>query len=208
MTKEAIWHIVQNVAATSNCEKRKVGCIILDENDTIVASGYNWHEDGVCDCFTRPSTAVHAEQMAVDNIPDVFKGESYLNAYINHPPCDNCMSLLEDVCTSIYINPLSKRLKDDTAQSGSIEDTLGERANTHGDFKESSRFVQATKAAMSVTPRWEELTSDKKESLHMIQHKIGRILYGDPTHVDNWHDIAGYATLVEKRLEDKNGSPD
>jgi hypothetical protein len=34
----------------------------------------------------------------------------------------------------------------------------------------------------------------------MIQHKIARILNGDPTYTDNWHDIAGYATLVEQHL--------
>lgn len=27
------------------------------------------------------------------------------------------------------------------------------------------------------------------------------ILNGDPTYLDNWHDIQGYARLVEKRLE-------
>lgn len=34
----------------------------------------------------------------------------------------------------------------------------------------------------------------------MIQHKIARILNGGKSHVDNWHDIAGYATLVENEL--------
>ena len=35
----------------------------------------------------------------------------------------------------------------------------------------------------------------------MIAHKIGRILAGDPNHIDHWLDIAGYATLVAKELE-------
>lgn len=35
----------------------------------------------------------------------------------------------------------------------------------------------------------------------MIQHKIGRILNGDPAYADSWHDIAGYATLVEKECD-------
>ena len=34
----------------------------------------------------------------------------------------------------------------------------------------------------------------------MIQHKIARILNGDLRYADSWHDIAGYATLVDKRL--------
>ena len=34
----------------------------------------------------------------------------------------------------------------------------------------------------------------------MIVHKIGRILAGNPNHSDHWHDIAGYATLVDAQL--------
>ena len=37
----------------------------------------------------------------------------------------------------------------------------------------------------------------------MIAVKISRILTGDPSHADNWHDIAGYATLVERRLNNE-----
>jgi hypothetical protein len=29
-------------------------------------------------------------------------------------------------------------------------------------------------------------------------------MYGDPHHIDSWHDIAGYATLVEERLRKEN----
>ena len=34
----------------------------------------------------------------------------------------------------------------------------------------------------------------------MILHKIGRIINGDADYADSWHDIAGYASLVDKRL--------
>ncbi|WP_257617167.1 hypothetical protein [Campylobacter pinnipediorum] len=35
----------------------------------------------------------------------------------------------------------------------------------------------------------------------MIAHKIARILAGNPNYKDHWDDIAGYATLVSKELE-------
>ena len=38
----------------------------------------------------------------------------------------------------------------------------------------------------------------------MIFHKIGRIVNGDPNYADSWHDIAGYAKLVEDRLNKEN----
>jgi len=34
----------------------------------------------------------------------------------------------------------------------------------------------------------------------MVVHKISRILNGNPNNIDSWHDIVGYASLVEKRL--------
>jgi hypothetical protein len=45
------------------------------------------------------------------------------------------------------------------------------------------------------------LNPSQREALDMIQHKIGRILAGNPNHHDHWHDIAGYATLVANELE-------
>ena len=38
----------------------------------------------------------------------------------------------------------------------------------------------------------------------MICNKIGRILNGDHNYADSWADIAGYATLVAERLEQKD----
>lgn len=53
---------------------------------------------------------------------------------------------------------------------------------------------------MAKSPKWRSLDPDQKEALEMIVHKIGRILNGDPDYADSWHDIAGYAKLVEDRL--------
>ena len=55
---------------------------------------------------------------------------------------------------------------------------------------------------MRITPGWHDLQPYQRESLEMIQHKVARILNGDPTYADSWHDIAGYAMLVEQLLED------
>lgn len=53
---------------------------------------------------------------------------------------------------------------------------------------------------MQDTDKWNSLAADQKEALEMIAHKVGRILNGDPNYDDSWIDIAGYATLVAKRL--------
>jgi len=207
MSEEEKWQMVQGIAEQTNCEKRKVGCLILDEHDTIVSTGYNFHMNFDCDCIPGPSTAAHAEDMAVVGIPAAYK-DTYLVAYVNHKPCDRCVARLEEAKVAIVYKELSERLKTDTEQPDDVEELIEEREHTHGDFEESSEYVQNAKTLMHKTPNWIELDGDQKESLHMIQHKIGRILYGDHNFLENWRDISGYATLVKQRLETTEGAKD
>lgn len=83
----------------------------------------------------------------------------------------------------------------------SIENTLNERGNRYGAFERRAAIAQGIKRAMMASPNWEHLTDSMKESLEMTAHKISRILNGDPTYIDSWHDIIGYIRLVEKELE-------
>ena len=81
-----------------------------------------------------------------------------------------------------------------------VETTLEERDTRYGGFINNASIAQRIKAVMHSAPNWTEMSYDKREALDQIASKIGRILTGDPEYVDNWHDIAGYATLVEQRL--------
>ena len=81
-----------------------------------------------------------------------------------------------------------------------VNDTLQERGNRYGKFKSHAQITQLLKSCMVLSDKWEYLDPDQKEALEMIMHKIGRILNGDPNYADSWHDIAGYALLVEQRL--------
>jgi len=83
-----------------------------------------------------------------------------------------------------------------------VEATLGARGQRYGEFKGHAKITWALKDIMQRTPKWNsmQLSPSMREALDMIAHKIGRILNGDPTYVDSWHDIAGYATLVEQEL--------
>lgn len=83
-----------------------------------------------------------------------------------------------------------------------IDQTLVERGNRYGVFAEHARITQNIKRAMQDTPNWAKLSDDKKESLEMLAHKIGRILNGDPEYKDSWHDIIGYAKLVDDTLSE------
>lgn len=82
----------------------------------------------------------------------------------------------------------------------STEELLGIRGQTHGDFTLHSEITMDLKAVMEGAANWKKLSAQQKESLHMIAHKVGRILAGNPDHQDHWDDIAGYAKLVSQRL--------
>ena len=81
-----------------------------------------------------------------------------------------------------------------------IDETLQQRGNRYGDFIGHATVTQQLKSAMYAHPNYALLTPDKREALEMIQHKIGRILNGDPNYQDSWTDIIGYARLIEKDL--------
>lgn len=82
-----------------------------------------------------------------------------------------------------------------------IQTTLDERGKRYGNFSGHARITQLLKDDMHRDPGWDKLPMAHREALDMIAHKIGRILNGDPNYADSWHDIAGYATLVENALE-------
>ena len=78
--------------------------------------------------------------------------------------------------------------------------TLKERGNRYGTFESQGKISQSFKETMRDTDNWDKLTCSQKESLEMVVHKIARILNGDPNYADSWHDIAGYATLIDQEL--------
>ena len=86
-----------------------------------------------------------------------------------------------------------------------INDTLAERGARYGDFADHARIAQDLQNVMrnaiaGVVPGWSHLSPVQKQALTVIADKIARILSGDPNYADNWHDVQGYAKLVEDRL--------
>lgn len=81
-----------------------------------------------------------------------------------------------------------------------VSNTLNARSARYGTFAGQASISQTLKGFMRQSPNWGNLDPDMAEALDMIQHKIARILNGDPRYADSWHDIAGYAALVDKRL--------
>lgn len=83
---------------------------------------------------------------------------------------------------------------------GDIDATLAQRGERYGDFSDHAEIAQDIQNVMRNTQGWHNLDAVKKQALTVIADKQARILSGDPNYGDNWHDIQGYAKLVEDRL--------
>lgn len=82
-----------------------------------------------------------------------------------------------------------------------LAEILQQRGSHYGPFQNNADFSQAFKRM------WRNATAERKglhpvleEGMDQIIMKISRIATGDPYYVDNWDDIAGYATLVANHL--------
>jgi hypothetical protein len=84
-----------------------------------------------------------------------------------------------------------------------VDGILNDRAKDYGKFKDGAALMQGIKRLLAEHARVHDklFADDQWEAIEMIVHKLGRILNGNPDKVDNWVDIAGYATLVADRLE-------
>ena len=81
-----------------------------------------------------------------------------------------------------------------------VEETLKQRGSKYGSFVTHAEYAERFNNIYEDSPNWKTMEPDCKEALRIIANKIGRILNGDPEYNDNWHDIAGYAVLVEQRI--------
>lgn len=87
-----------------------------------------------------------------------------------------------------------------------INSTLDERGARYGQFIDHARIAQGLQDVMRREPNWATLEVDQRQALTVIADKIARILNGDPNYIDNWHDLAGYSILVERRLTAEGAS--
>ena len=83
-----------------------------------------------------------------------------------------------------------------------VNETLEQRANTHGDFHDNATISQEIKHLIFTSPNVAAFLPEQAEALDMIAHKIARICCGDFNEIDHWLDISGYSTLVCKSLTD------
>ena len=91
-------------AARATCAGKRVGCLLVDEDDRIIATGYNGVPSGLVHCSESPCPgveqgtglyskcqAIHAEQNAVARC---LRPHAVVTAYCTLSPCTECAKLL------------------------------------------------------------------------------------------------------------------
>ena len=86
----------------------------------------------------------------------------------------------------------------------SIEKTLKQRGAVYGAFSDNAETSQVLKQTMREAKNWNLLSYAQQEALEMVQHKISRLLNGDPTYLDNVVDILGYTELMLNDMKGKS----
>ncbi len=103
--------IARAVSARGDCSRSRVGAVIVDADNVIVATGYNGHEAGGRSCLLgdcprgrltyeqsppggsyENCTAWHAEENALKyaSIAGQIKRLQWSTAYITRAPCEQC----------------------------------------------------------------------------------------------------------------------
>lgn len=86
-----------------------------------------------------------------------------------------------------------------------IKETLNQRQSQYGSFEDVATATQDLLKILEKTGL-KSLPPMHKEALHMICSKMVRIVNGDHNFIESWHDIAGYATLMENELRVTDGA--
>lgn len=109
------------MALRSSCLSRQVGCIIVDESNHVLSSGFNGPPKGVPHCLVcqrqipgqnlDKCMAVHAEQNALLQCPNISRIHT---VYVTWSPCITCVKLLMNtsvqriVYDNEYPDPLAR----------------------------------------------------------------------------------------------------
>lgn len=112
---EIFMEIAYTLSKRSTCLRRRVGCVLVNQYNHIISTGYNGVGAGLAHCLDQPCAgaslpsgtgldkceAIHAEQNALLQCPNV---QDIWAAYVTVSPCMHCAKLFMNtgVQTIIY----------------------------------------------------------------------------------------------------------
>ena len=81
----------------------------------------------------------------------------------------------------------------------SVQATLNERQSSYGCFEDVALVTENIIDALKQV-NYNRMPKTHKMAMYMIASKMARIVNGDFNHKDSWHDMQGYAKLIEDLL--------
>lgn len=204
-------------ASRSTSNKKKVGAVLAKPSETLealrkegflfITSGFNYDTEcpsGPCEDENGKTkdTVIHAEVACLNSAKSLVRnGWDITGAvmYITHEPCLGCQAALKQANIPWEVIKMAKTKKPEQTK---LDATLQERGSVYGTFADNASCTQAVMDVLQTHAK-RELSDFEREALHMVAHKMSRIVCGLKTKKDNWHDIAGYAKLAEDLTDDE-----
>ncbi len=86
-----------------------------------------------------------------------------------------------------------------------VDKTLEERGQVYGSYEEGLKFRRAVEVLINDKYKHDHNIDMSEEHLFLFNDVLGKLsrLASSPLHKDSWHDLAGYAILVENLIEDE-----
>ena len=81
-----------------------------------------------------------------------------------------------------------------------IKETLNQRQSQYGSFEDVAQTTEQLFQVIKGGASFVDFTESQRMALYMIFSKVARLSNGDCNHKDSWHDIAGYAILIDEVL--------
>jgi hypothetical protein len=122
--------------------------------------------------------------------------------FITHEPCSGCRAALLAANIPYEVMKKGPNMTGLLCGTTHVDATLKERGGVYGNFEDNANFTQEIMQVIQANIE-RPLANYEREALHMIAHKMARIVCGKKTKKDNWHDIAGYAKLAEDLTVDQ-----
>lgn len=86
------------IAKKATCPKKQVGCVIIDNKQNLLSTGYNTVSNRCKSCILKPCSkrfkkchAIHAEALALLKCSDIKKIDTI---YVTLSPCFDCAKLI------------------------------------------------------------------------------------------------------------------
>lgn len=100
----------------------------------------------------------------------------------------------------------SQRTASETSNP-TIKETLNQRQSQYGSFEDVAQTTEQLFQVIKGGASFVDFTESQRMALYMIFSKVARLSNGDCNHKDSWHDIAGYATLIDSELVSEKDMP-